>query len=254
MSSRTTEIAAEIVAILVPFVVEQKREMTYGELSRAIENKFADNVPAWHGMAGPLGEVQESCKEHGLPNLPVMVVDQQKRRPAEGWYEQFDLLYPELAQLDNVEKRNKAKDSVLACTDWSALYHHYGIEDTAPEVAVERETMLRLYVEGAQQATLKAREEAKRSFMARKECLELKGTACLICGFDSEKTYGIPGIVEVHHLHPLADGGERVTDPAKDLIPVCPNCHRIIHSRDDGIYTPNEVRRMMGLPDVAEFE
>lgn len=32
MSSRTTEIAAKIVTILVPFVVEQKREMTYGEL------------------------------------------------------------------------------------------------------------------------------------------------------------------------------------------------------------------------------
>ena len=116
----------------MPFVVEHKHEMTYGELSRALENKFADNVPAWYGMAGPLGEVQESCKEHDLPNLPVMVVDQQKRRPAEGRYAQFDLLYPELAQLDNVEKRNKAKDSVFACTDWSALYHHYGIMDAAP--------------------------------------------------------------------------------------------------------------------------
>lgn len=67
MPSRTTEIAAEIVAALAPFVVEQKREMTYGELSRAIENRFADNVPAWHGMANPLGEVQETCKELGLP-------------------------------------------------------------------------------------------------------------------------------------------------------------------------------------------
>lgn len=111
MASRTTEIAAEIVTVLVPFVVEHKREMTYGELSRAIQNEFADSVPAWHGMAGPLGEVQESCKEHGLPNLPVMVVDKQSRRPAEGWYAQFDLLYPELAQLDDVEKRNKAKRS-----------------------------------------------------------------------------------------------------------------------------------------------
>ena len=101
---------------------------------------------------------------------------------------------------------------------------------------------------------LKAREEAKRSFMARKECLELKGTACLICGFDSEKTYGIPGIVAVHHLHPLADGGERVTDSAKDLIPVCPHCHRIIHSKDVGTYTPNEMRRMMGLLELPELE
>ena len=254
MASRTVVIAAEIVAVLVPFVVEKQREMTYGELSKAIASQFGDNVPAWHGMANPLGEIQESCKELGLPNLPVMVVNQQTLRPAEGWYAQFDLLYPELAMLDDIEKRNKAKDSVLACSDWAPLYEHYGIEKPAPEVTVHRETELRLYVEGTQQATLKAREEAKRSFMARKNCLELMGTACLICGFDSEKTYGMPGIVEVHHLHPLADGGERITDPSKDLIPVCPNCHRILHSRDTGVYTPNEVRRMMGLSDLPELE
>lgn len=254
MPSRTFEIAAEIVAVLVPFVVAKKREMTYGELSKAIKERFGDNVPAWHGMANPLGEIQESCKELGLPNLPVMVVDQSKRRPAEGWYAQFDLLYPELALLDEVEKRNKAKDSVLACPNWSPLYLHYGIDEPAPEVVVDDETVLRLYVEGTQQATLKAREEAKRSFMAREKCLEQRGTNCAICGFDSKKIYGIPGVVEVHHLHPLADGGERQTDPSKDLIPVCPNCHRILHSKDDGVYTPNEVRHMMGLPSIPEFE
>ena len=75
MSSRTTEIASEIVAVLVPFIVEYKREMTYGELSKAIKEKFGDNVPAWHGMANPLGEIQDACKDLGLPNLPVMVVD-----------------------------------------------------------------------------------------------------------------------------------------------------------------------------------
>lgn len=254
MASRTVEIAAEIVAVLVPFVVEKQHEMTYGDLSKAIASQFGDNVPAWHGMSKPLGEIQESCKELGLPNLPVMVVNQQNLRPSEGWYAEFDQLYPELAMLDDIEKRNKAKDSVLSCADWAPLYEHYGIAEPAPEVTVRREIELRLYVERTQQATLKAREEAKRSFMARKNCLELKGTACLICGFDSEKTYGVPGIVEVHHLHPLADGGERVTDPSKDFIPVCPNCHRILHSRDAGVYTPNEVRRMMGLSDLPGLE
>lgn len=254
MALRTAEIAAEIVAVLVPFVVEKQREMTYGELSKAIASQFGDNVPAWHGMANPLGEIQESCKELGLPNLPVMVVNQQTLRPAEGWYAQFDLLYPELAKLDGVEKRSKAKDSVLACTDWSDLYAHYGIEEPAPKTSMTKETEFRLYVEGTRESTLKAREEAKRSFDARKRCLELKGMACLICGFDSEKTYGVPGIVEVHHLHPLADGGERITDPSKDLIPVCPNCHRILHSKDTGIYTPNEVREMLGLPRLPEFD
>ena len=254
MAARTVEIASEIVAVLVPFVVEKKREMTYGELSKAIKEKFGDNVPAWHGMANPLGEIQDACKDLGLPNLPVMVVDQAKLRPAAGWYIQFDLLYPELALLDDVEKRMKARDSVLACEDWSPLYSHYGIEEPSPKAVIDRELELRLYVEGTRQATLKAREEAKRSFAARERCLELRGTACAICGFDSAKVYGVPGIIEVHHLHPLADGDERQTDPAIDLIPVCPNCHRIIHSKDVGIYTPNEVRRMMGLPDIAELE
>lgn len=254
MPSRTVEIAAEIVAVLVPFVVSKKREMTYGELSKAIKKRFDDNVPAWHGMANPLGEIQDACKELDLPNLPVMVVDQAKMRPAAGWYIQFDSLYPELALLDNVEKRMKAKDSVLACGDWSSLYAHYGIEEPSPKVLVDKELEIRLYVEGTRQATLKAREEAKRSFTAREKCLELRGTACAICGFDSAKVYGVPGIVEVHHLHPLADGEERQTDPTKDLIPVCPNCHRILHSKDTGIYTPNEVRKMIGLPRLTEFD
>lgn len=254
MPSRTVEIASEIVAVLVPFVVEKKRETTYGELSEAIKQKFGDNVPAWHGMARPLGEIQDACKELGLPNLPVMVVDQATMRPATGWYAQFDSLYPELALLDDVEKRMKARDSVLACEDWSSLYTHYGIEEPSPKAVIDKELQLRLYVEGTRQATLKAREEAKRSFVARQECLELRGTSCTICGFDSGKVYGIPGIVEVHHMRPLADGEERQTDPSKDLIPVCPNCHRIIHSKDVGVYTPNEVREMMGLPTLPEFE
>ena len=254
MTSRTSEIAAEIVAVLIPHVATRHREMTYGELSRAIAEQFDDKVPAWHGLANPLGEIQEVCKDNGLPNLPVMVVDQTRRRPAEGWYIQFDSLYPELAQLDEVEKRNKARDSVLACEDWSLLYSHYGIEAETPSINVSQETTYRLYIEGTQQATLKIREESKRNFMARKDCLEIRGTRCLICGFDSEEQYGVPGIIDVHHLNPLANGEERMTNPATDLIPVCPTCHRVIHSKDNGLYSPNEVRAMMGLPMLPDFD
>ena len=254
MSSRTMQIASEIVAVLVPFVVEKQREMTYGGLSDAIKEKFDDDVPAWHGMAKPLGEIQDVCKEIGLPNLPVMVVDQSSKRPAKGWYDQFDYLYPDLALLDDVEKRMKARDDVLACGDWSSLYRHYGINEPVPETTPNPELVVRRYVEGAREATLKAREEAKRSFSAREKCIEARGTACTVCGFDSSETYGIPGIVEVHHLHPLANGDERQTDPSKDLVPLCPNCHRAIHSKKDGIYTINELRKMMGLNSLDEFD
>ena len=57
--------------------------------------------------------------------------------------------------------------------------------------------------------------------------------------------YGVPGIIEVHHLRPLSDGCERETDPAKDLIPVCPNCHALIHSRQGDCYSLEEAREMI---------
>ncbi|HEX9840255.1 MAG TPA: HNH endonuclease [Anaerolineales bacterium] len=39
------------------------------------------------------------------------------------------------------------------------------------------------------------------------------------------------GIIHVHHLIPLSEiKGTYDLDPIKDLVPVCPNCHAIIHS------------------------
>ena len=127
MASRYETIASEIVGVLVPYVVERRREMTYGELSRGIADRYGDNVPAWHAMAGPLGLVQEACKSLSLPNIPVMVVDQKTLRPAKGWYGEFDQLYPDLAGLDEVEKRVKARSDVLACADWALCSNTTGM-------------------------------------------------------------------------------------------------------------------------------
>jgi len=251
MASRNETIASEIVGILVPYVLKRRREMTYGELSRAIAEQYGDNVPAWHAMAVPLGLVQEACKLLSLPNLPVMVVDQKTLRPAKGWYYEFDQLYPDLAGLDDVEKRVKARSDVLACSSWSALLEYYGLDLAPASIADDAKPAYDTYVEGARIASFRLREETKRSPIARQKCLELKDMRCAICGFDSNEEYGIPGIIEVHHLHPLADGEERKTDPELDLIPVCPNCHRIIHSREGGMYEPEEVKAMLDGNDSS---
>jgi predicted HNH restriction endonuclease len=45
----------------------------------------------------------------------------------------------------------------------------------------------------------------QRDPRARKRCLQLFGTACTVCNFDFERTYGEVGIgfIRVHHLKPL---------------------------------------------------
>jgi 5-methylcytosine-specific restriction protein A len=67
---------------------------------------------------------------------------------------------------------------------------------------------------------------------ARRRCLALKGYKCVICMFDFFKTYGELGkeFIHVHHIIQLSSrSGSCPTDPGKDLIPVCPNCHAMLH-------------------------
>jgi len=65
-------------------------------------------------------------------------------------------------------------------------------------------------------------------------CIRLKGEKCVACGLEPKRRYGetAGAIIEVHHLEPLSLLAEpRPYDPALDLVPVCPNCHRAIHTR-----------------------
>lgn len=98
------------------------------------------------------------------------------------------------------------------------------------------------YIEGAKKlVTVNAYE---RDSNARKRCLEYHGFFCKICGFDAEKIYGkeFEGKIHVHHIIPLNEiGTEYKVDPVKDLIPVCPNCHMILHSRKPA-FAPSEVK------------
>lgn len=84
----------------------------------------------------------------------------------------------------------------------------------------------------------------ERNPLNRKLCLEVHGYQCKICGFDFEKTYGEIGyhFIHVHHIVPVAKmGGAYIIDPVKDLIPVCPNCHAMLHSIDPP-FTPEQLK------------
>lgn len=88
----------------------------------------------------------------------------------------------------------------------------------------------------------------ERSSGARRVCLDTHGYACAVCGFDFEKTYGAIGsrYIHVHHVVPIASvGAEYTLDPINDLVPVCPNCHAIIH-RTEPPLTVEQLREHLG--------
>lgn len=97
-------------------------------------------------------------------------------------------------------------------------------------------------LEGAVQRVATTRYE--RDPKARTLCLNHHGARCTVCGFDFESSYGPVGrgFIHVHHLTQLSHiRTEYRIDPISDLIPVCPNCHSVIHLRNPP-YTPQDVR------------
>lgn len=67
----------------------------------------------------------------------------------------------------------------------------------------------------------------------KKECIDYYGAICDICGFDFGYTYGedYEKLIEVHNVHQDMDDITEETHPINDLIPICCNCHHVIHSQ-----------------------
>lgn len=89
-----------------------------------------------------------------------------------------------------------------------------------------------LFIEGAKKhVTVNVYE---RNPQARTECLKKHGYRCKVCNFSFFEAYGEIGkeFIHVHHIKPLAGIAKKYElNPTKDLIPVCPNCHAMLHTK-----------------------
>ena len=110
-----------------------------------------------------------------------------------------------------------------------------------PEEVNEAEV---LYEGAAQRISVNSYE---RNPKARKKCIEHYGLSCKVCDFKFSELYGDVGrgFIHVHHLREISEIGEEYQiDPINDLIPVCPNCHAIIHHRKPA-YKIREVQQFL---------
>ncbi|HTW59082.1 MAG TPA: hypothetical protein VMD99_13200 [Terriglobales bacterium] len=86
----------------------------------------------------------------------------------------------------------------------------------------------------------------ERNPIARQQCIAHYGATCFACGFSFGDVYGetAEGFIHVHHLKAVARAGERKVDPIKDLRPICPNCHAVIHLQNPPLSIV-ELKRML---------
>ena len=86
----------------------------------------------------------------------------------------------------------------------------------------------------------------ERDPKARDDCIDHHGLRCGVCDLSFEERYGDPGkdFIHVHHKRPLHRmRASNLVDPKTDLIPVCPNCHAMLHRRDP----PYDVEQLRGM-------
>ncbi|WP_139891389.1 EVE domain-containing protein [Bacillus sp. D386] len=88
----------------------------------------------------------------------------------------------------------------------------------------------------------------ERNPQNRKRAIEMHGLNCTVCGFNFEKVYGERGkdFIEVHHVHPISTIKKEIEiNPETDLVPVCSNCHRMIHRKKNEVLSIEELKGIL---------
>ena len=89
-------------------------------------------------------------------------------------------------------------------------------------------------------------ERAHRNPALRNACIKKYGYQCQCCGMDFVSLYGEElgaGFIEVHHLKMISDFENQCPDDyLENLVPLCPNCHSMIHHGKNGPLTLAQLR------------
>lgn len=89
---------------------------------------------------------------------------------------------------------------------------------------------------------------AERDLALRSDAIKIHGTTCFGCGFNFEKAYGSigDGFIEIHHITPLSTYNKsKIVDASRDLMPLCSNCHRMVHRKKNYVLSLEELKKII---------
>ena len=92
----------------------------------------------------------------------------------------------------------------------------------------------------------------ERSPSNRAAALLYHGRRCVACGLFFDDVYTAAharGFIEVHHVKPLSVG-EQFVDPLQDLVPLCANCHRMVHRQADNWLSIDQLKELLEVAKV----
>ena len=112
-------------------------------------------------------------------------------------------------------------------------------------LAIPGEEQFESYTEGLVEKVVTNRYE--RDPRNRQAAIGKHGTRCFGCDLEMQEQYGeiARDFIHIHHTRPLSKTGGPITPDLADLIPLCPNCHAVVHLEDPPL-TIRRLRRLIG--------
>lgn len=250
---KLSKIQVMVAEELLKTVANSENIVTYGEIASRVTQRGQNLF--WRHVGRHAGQVSKLCNELGLPLLSAKIISKNAHMPGKNFFTLCKILNPNVKGNPEEIYHNELK-KIRQCQDWYILAEYLGLtinglsnDNIKPTFANEISPSEKDLAEGNYTKVFVNKYE--RNWQARKECLKFynNSSVCQICGIDIAKTYGakFTGKIHVHHLIPLSKIKKKyIINPVKDLIPVCPNCHMILHSKGKNeVYTVEEVKNFI---------
>lgn len=194
------------------------------------------------------GPSLQNFKEIQIGDLVIVNVDH-KRDSVFEIIDNYEYVTPKKSLLGYQHQRKAILRDINAENLWKSVGQNIAkgenIRWSLAKCVTTKATENILFEEGSKYSVLSSQVE--RSALARQACIDHYGYKCQICFFDFVDKYSELGknFIHVHHIEDISlKNGEYTIDPIRDLIPVCPNCHAMLHRKRPAMM-PDELRTIL---------
>jgi hypothetical protein len=237
------ERARKALPILVEYAKHGK-SVTYSDLAEKLEMPNARNLNYVLGAIGNSLERLSTRIKFDIPLINCLVINKETGLPGSGVFDFWLTNKEEFEKLsisEQIDKIDKYHNTIFSFKKWDVVLANLELDEY---IYFDLENNVEALLEGGNREHIA--KIMKRNPRARLECIAHYGTNCQVCGFNFNEYDKIgDGYIQVHHNELLSEKDEEyVIDPVEDLIPVCANCHVMLHQQRPP-YTVEQLKEVL---------
>jgi predicted HNH restriction endonuclease len=206
------------------------------EIVEEARDQFRGNQPNGSISQIRLNAVHSVAFRRGITTNSVSDKFIRQLKPEVSSTEQFDALLKDWLFNGSMELRDITLSHAIDMQDRQDIVSAFNIAEPQDILLSEEfgeDASSGAFLEGKERLRIHLFKERNKRLIACAKKLWLRNgeLKCSVCSFSFSETYGEvgEGYIEAHHITPVSQLSESTMFRPSDLVPVCSNCHGIIH-------------------------